>query len=68
MKDGIVSMFFISVYDYNDTSGERFMYEEIKNIVDAVKRYEEYKKVFEKHKKPYLVLLYTENGNIIFGF
>lgn len=68
MKDGIISMFIISVYDYNDASGERFMYEEIKNIIDAIERYEKYIKVFEKHKKPYLVLLYTENGNIIFGF
>ena len=61
-------MFTISVYDYNDASGERFMYKEIKDITDAIKRYEEYKEVFEKHEKPYLVLLYTENGNIIFGF
>lgn len=61
-------MFIISVYDYNDVSGERFMYEEIKDIADAIERYEEYIKVFEKYEKPYLVLLYTENGNIIFGF
>lgn len=64
----MISMFIISVYDYNDASGERFMYEEIKDITDATKRYEEYKKAFEKHEKPYLVLLYTESGNVIFGF
>lgn len=61
-------MFTISVYDYNDASGERFMYEEIKNIADAIERYNKYTEVFEKNGKPYLVLLYTENGNIIFGF
>ena len=61
-------MFTISVYDYNDASGERFMYEEIKDISDAIKRYKEYTEAFKKYEKPYLVLLYTENGNIIFGF
>ena len=64
----MISMFIISVYDYNDASGERFMYEEIKDISDAIKRYKKYTEVFKKYEKPYLVLLYTENGNIIFGF
>lgn len=58
-------MFIISVYDYNDASGERFMYEEIKNVIDAIERYEKYIEVFEKYERPYLVLLYTENGDII---
>ena len=64
----MISMLIISVYDYNDASGERFMYEEIKDISDAIKRYKKYTEAFKKYEKPYLVLLYTENGNIIFGF
>lgn len=64
----MINMFIISVYDYNNASGERFMYEEIKDIADAIERYEKYTEVFEKYERPYIVLLYTENGNIIFGF
>ena len=64
----MIDMFIISVYDYNDASGERFMYEEINNITEAVERYKSYVDSFEKHDKPYLVLLYTESGNIIYGF
>ena len=62
------NMFIISVYDYNDASGERFMYEEINDIVEAMERYNSYVDTFEKNDKPYLVLLYTESGNIINGF
>lgn len=61
-------MFIISIYDYNDASGEPFMYEEVKDINEAIKRYHEYVDAFEKHNKPYSVLLYTESGNIIYGF
>lgn len=64
----MIDMFIISVYDYNDASGERFMYEEINNIAEAVERYKSYVEAFEKNDKPYLVLLYTESGNIIYGF
>jgi hypothetical protein len=67
MKVGKIDMVIISVYDYNDASGERFMYEE-KDINEAVKRYKEYVDSFDKHDRPYIVLLYTESGNIINGF
>ena len=68
MKVGMINMFIISVYDYNDASGDRFMFEEVKDINEAVNRYNEYVDTFEKHNRPYLVLLYTESGNIIYGF
>ncbi len=61
-------MFIVSVYDYNDASGERFMYEEIDDISEAVKRYNDYVDSFEKKNKHYIVLLYTDSGNIIYGF
>ena len=32
----MIDVFIISVYDYNDASGERFMYEEINDIVEAL--------------------------------
>lgn len=61
-------MFIISIYDYNDASGERFMYEEFNKIDEAVKRYNDYIESFNKVDRPYIVLLYTQSGNIIFGF
>ena len=61
-------MFIISIYDYNDVSGERFMYEEFDEIGEAVKRYYDYIESFNKVDRPYIVLLYTKSGNIIFGF
>ena len=64
----MIKMFIISVYDYNDSSGERFMHEEIDDISEAVKRYNDYVDSFEKNNKPYIVLLYTDSGNIIYGF
>ena len=68
MKVGKINMFIVSVYDYNDASGERFMYEEINDIFKALERYDSHVDTFEKHNAPYLVLLYTESGNIIKGF
>lgn len=61
-------MFIISIYDYNDASGERFMYEEFNKIGEAVKQYNDYIDSFDKADKPYIVLLYTKTGNIIYGF
>ena len=61
-------MFIISIYDYNDPTGERFMYEEYDKVNEAVKRYNDYVEDFNKHNRPYIVLLYTKTGNIICGF
>lgn len=61
-------MFILSFYYFDNPSGEEYDRKEFDNIEDAVEEYTNYSKAFEKVNKLYGVLLYTESGNIIYGF